>query len=626
MQYLAIDTETTGTNFRRGAKPFFVSTCTEDGETKGWRFEVNPRTREVYVPYHYRQEVIAYTKGFIPVFHNAKFDIRALRAIDIDLDVTEYEDTLLASHAVSSTDNHGLKELAIKYLGYTDHDERLLHKAVLSARGKAKKLGWTLGADEKDKEQPAWDYWMPGQLESGNNSMETYAYADAERTILLWLIYKDLLKEQDLWKGYCEEKELLKVVMKVEDCGLTLKKSKVLETASFLSRNRTKYVDKYKFAAKKAFGKVINPDSGDDIRQVIYEDFAIEPIAFTEKGTPKTDKKTLQKLYEGVEENTYEHKFLKELLTSKAYVSGARYLRGYRQLAHSIIPGFITLYTSLNQVGAATNRFTSSNPNGQNVGKKNKYNVADREIIVPKMRDVFCPAPGKVWYSIDYSQIELRVFAAVSDEESLMDALLAGYDFHGYVASRIFDVELHNVTDAQRTIAKNVNFALIFGAKEAKVNATAGMDNAYELFATQFPHAHKFMAKVIQDVERDGYVHTIDGYRLSVPLETPYKGVNYMVQGTAGRIIKKAMRELDKQIDWQEFKMILQVHDELIFEVNEDSEYNSPKYLRNIMDIMEGAGDAFNVVTPVSLEIIREDWGHGVECKTVTESEFVLAG
>lgn len=626
MQYLAIDTETTGTNFRRGARPFFISTCTEDGTTRGWRFEVNPRTREVYVPYYYRQEVIEYTKGFIPVFHNAKFDFRALSSIGIDLDRSVYEDTLLASHAVCSTDNHGLKELAIKYLAYTDHDERLLHKAVLSARMKAKKLGWTLGEDEKGNEQPAWDYWMPGQLESGNTSMENYAYADVERTMLLWLNYKDLLKEQDLWKGYCEEKELLLVVMKVEDCGLTLKEQKVRDTISFLTRNRDKYVEKYKFAAKKATGKVIKPESGDDIRQVIYGDFAIEPIAYTEKGTPKTDKKTLQKLYEGTEENTYEHKFLKELLTSKAYVSGARYLRGYKQLAYRILPGFITLYTSLNQVGAATNRFTSSNPNGQNVGKKNKYDVADREIVVPKMRDVFCPAPGKVWYSIDYSQIELRVFAAVSDEKSLMDALLAGYDFHGYVASRIFNVELHAVTDAQRTIAKNVNFALIFGAKEKKVNATAGIDNAYELFATQFPNAHKFMAKVIQDVEKHGYVRTIDGYRLSVPIETPYKGVNYMVQGTAGRIIKKAMRELDKEIDWQEFKMILQVHDELIFEVDETSKYNSPSYLRGIMDIMEGAGDAFGIVTPVSLEIIREDWGHGVECKTVTDSEFVLAG
>lgn len=558
------------------------------------------------------------------MFHNAKFDIRSLGSIEVCVDWSRYEDTLLASHAVCSTDNHGLKELSVKYLAYSDTDELRLQKAVMAARREAKKLGWTLGEDEKGKAQVTWDYWMVGLLDPTNVAMQTYAMADVERTMLLWGLYKEILVEDDLWKGYCEEKELQRVVYRVENCGLSVSKSKIESTATFLTRERELHLEKVRFVSRKCLGKELNTESGDDIREVLYKDFALPIPKRTETGLESINKDTLKILYEQTEENTYEHKLLKHLLTSKAYISGARYLKGYSQLLHDRDALWGVLYTSLNQIGAATNRFTSSNPNGQNVGKKNKYKVGDSEIVVPKMRDVFGPMPGKIWYSIDYSQIELRVFAAVSNEQALIDALEAGYDFHGYVASRIFNKELGQVSDQERTIAKNVNFALIFGASEAKVNATAGIPNAYSLFSTQFPNASRFMARVIDDVRVNGCVRCMDGYRLSVPTDSPHKGVNYMVQGSAGRILKYAMRSIDKYIDWDKFKMILQVHDELIFEVDVDSEYNSAPYLRSIMDIMESAGDTFGLKCPVSLEIIDTDWGHGRECIDVT-NEFILA-
>jgi DNA polymerase-1 len=239
---------------------------------------------------------------------------------------------------------------------------------------------------------------------------------------------------------------------------------------------------------------------------------------------------------------------------------------------------------------------------------------------------MFGPVPEKTWYAIDYSQLELRVFAAVSKEQPLIDALDAGYDFHGFVASMIFKKPMDEVEDWERTIAKNVNFALIFGAGEDKVNETAGISNAYELFADQFPNAIHYMQKVIQDVRKTGTLRTVDGYRLDIPTDAPYKGVNYLVQGTAGRIVKHAMIKIDKEewFDWKQIRLVLQIHDELIIEVDNNSPYNSPRYINRIMHLMSEAGAEMGINTPSSCERITTDWGHGEEI-VVTETEFTLA-
>jgi len=305
--------------------------------------------------------------------------------------------------------------------------------------------------------------------------------------------------------------------------------------------------------------------------------------------------------------------------------TGVRYMKGYKQLALHQKDNWHKIYPSLNQSGTKTSRLSSSNPNGQNVGKKDKIKLAGEEIVIPKLRDCFCPPPGKIWYSIDYSQIEIRVFATLSEEYSILEALDAGYDFHGFVASKIFNKEPEEVTDSERTIAKNTNFAIIFGAGPDKINRTAGIPNAYELFAGQFPNVTDFMTKIINSVKETGRLRTADGYRLDIPFNAPYKAVNYLVQGTAGRIIKRAMVSLDKLewFDWEDIKMILQIHDELIFEINKHSKYNSNETLRTIMSVMEEAGSSMGIHTPVSCEKISDDWGHGEEISVEPEYQNV---
>lgn len=248
-----------------------------------------------------------------------------------------------------------------------------------------------------------------------------------------------------------------------------------------------------------------------------------------------------------------------------------------------------------------------------------------KQVTIPgsRNRDIFAPRPGKVWYAIDYNQLELRIFAAVSGEDSLIQALAEGYDFHGYVASRIFDKPPEEITKQERRIAKNTNFAIIFGASPRKVNATAGIPDAYELFAGLFPNVHSYMQSTIKEVRKTGYVRTLDGYRLDVPHNAPYKAVNYKVQGTAGSIVKQAMIDIDEEglVDWINARMALQIHDELLIEVDEDSEYNHPSNIYDICRAMENAGAKLGVDTPVSCDIITTDWGHGEEV-TVTKTQL----
>jgi DNA polymerase-1 len=626
-KYLALDTETTGLNLHTGDQPFFISTCDEQGNTRYWRFRVDPFTRRVECSDEQRQAITDYISRYVLVFHNCKFDVRALSTIGITFNwELGFEETLLASHAVSSSDRHGLKELAIKYLEFSDADEKLLKSTVTKARNTARRLGWTLS------DHPAADYWIPGQLDENDRSCETYACQDAERTMLLWQLYEPLLDTLDLRAGYEQEKRLLRVVYRMESDGITINTRRLNEIQSFLLQETEDCEAILKDEAKAMGYKNLNLDSGSQVANILHskKHFNLPVIKTTEKGQISTDKDSLSKLYRITDKGTSEYNFLRQMLLRRTFLSGIRYLEGYKKNCYRFHRDWAILFCSLNQTGTQTSRFSSSNPNGQNVSKKAeaklKWGDITEKFEIPKLREVFGPIPGKTWYAIDYSQLELRVFAAVSQEQGLIDALNAGYDFHGYVASRIFNKPMDEITDMERTIAKNTNFALIFGASPRKVNETAGIPNAYELFAGQFPYATEFMQKTIREVKKTGYVRTVDGYRLDIPLQAPYKAVNYLVQGTAGRIVKNAMVKIDSEdwFNWENIRLVLQIHDELIIESDTNCEFNSPAYINRIMELMRESGRDMGIDTPADCDIITTDWGHGEKIE-VTPTEFNIA-
>lgn len=261
--------------------------------------------------------------------------------------------------------------------------------------------------------------------------------------------------------------------------------------------------------------------------------------------------------------------FLGILLASKKHNKKHSDLVGYRTKSlrrckrayafntdTSVSPLQALLFASYDEAGTATTRLGCREPNLMNIAKamnpfeKDFPDVSYYLSESPSIRGIFGPPKGYLWYPMDYSQLQLRIFAAASGETSLQQAFLDGWDAHDYMAHRIFNLpDGVKPEDAQRRIAKNVNFGFIFGAGESKIDATAGRPGLYQDVLRLFPNAHKFIERTKEGIRRDGCVYTLGGYPLAIPLRSnkwrpdvlapaAHAGVNYIVQGTEGEIVK----------------------------------------------------------------------------------------
>jgi DNA polymerase I-like protein with 3'-5' exonuclease and polymerase domains len=324
---------------------------------------------------------------------------------------------------------------------------------------------------------------------------------------------------------------------------------------------------------------------------------------------------------------TYEQKdgFPEDNIGYKSYGTGVTYALGY--LASAIPAGEryasrswrtapeqrwpadkpLYLFPSFNAVGITLTRFSSRDPNGQNVSKKPE---------IP-LRKLFGPAPGRVWACIDYSQLELRLFAAASQDAALLRSFREGYDFHTFTACGMYGYNLSNhleIPSHLRRVAKNVNFGIVYGAGPNKIAQTSGDPEAYNKYSKQFPGARAYMDGVIAGVQRTGSIHTLFGYELRVHPEPAYKGVNYVVQGTAGELVKRAMTSLyfdaDSPLDWNDCRLVLNVHDELVFDLLDNATYLA-QVLPVLQQKMAAVGQTINTDTPVDAKLCRVSWAEG---------------
>lgn len=268
----------------------------------------------------------------------------------------------------------------------------------------------------------------------------------------------------------------------------------------------------------------------------------------------------------------------------------------------------------MNIVGTSTTRLSSSDPNGQNVskGKENEEHIdADGNPIVEySLRRVFGPPRGKVWYAIDYDQLQIRIFAFLSGELSLINAIRAGFDFHTTVARDLYEVEFP--TKAQRKTAKYINFGIIFGAGERRISELSGVPWAYRKFTKLYPNVAEYIRSVSSESRSNGFIRTASGYPLVVPRNRSYAGVNYKVQGTEGDIVKLALYRINQLLSKPKYDCcsnLLQVHDEFIFEAPSDFEFP----VSEICSIMELCGLEFGVECKAKPEIIKTNWAEGKE-------------
>lgn len=650
---LGIDTETTGLDLWHGCRPFMVQTLTEEGLSKVWVWRVNPFTREPLIPKEDVTEISEYINSFDSLeFQNAKYDLRALEFIGVRLPSwSKVDDVIIRSHCLRSLGPHDLKSTGIQFAGISDNDQEELRKACILARRVGKKLGWRI-ADEYDPHWPAtkggkkgensswWaaDMWMPREValrpeanelldEHQLKGLETVCYrygtTDTLRTVLTAGVFSSAIRECGLEYQYDQRRQQLEVSYEMEREGTTLDINAckpVLEKhkriANEMERECYRIVD----------NKINNLESPPQLKSALYSILGLPVVKRTKPskthpgGQPSTDKDTLDELIEHCEPGGDAENFIISLRAyrkrDKAAESVESYIRGSfrNDCIDKYIQRYVSLHPSFNITGTQTTRYSSSNPNGQNIalGK----GLDPRENF--NLRELFGPIPGFLWLSHDFSNIELRIFAYQAGETEFIDAFENGESVHLLVAAELYPAEfeqcLKDGTDFEEVYPqiygwiKNGNFSLIYGAGARKADATYHLKGAYNRFRKRFKHIDRFMQVMHDQARREGYITCIGGYRLQVPHDGPHKAVNYYVQGSAGWAMCLAMNRVYDYCQGTQHKMIMTIHDELVTKVSASSRWLMIAH--KIAQLMESTGKDLGMPLPVKASVIRNNWGH----------------
>ncbi|MDH3353756.1 MAG: DNA polymerase I [Chromatiales bacterium] len=508
----------------------------------------------------------------LKVGQNLKYDRSVLANHDIDLRGIAH-DTMLESYVLDSTaTRHNMDALALKYLGRktTKYEE---------VAGK--------GAKQITFNQVSIEVATP------------YAAEDAEVTLALHETLLPQLEERGLLKLYRElEMPLLSILSNIERTGVLIDSAMLQQQSHEIAQ---KLVEIEKSAFEEA-GESFNLSSPKQIQAILYEKLELPILKKTPKGQPSTAEEVLQELALDYP--------LPELILK--YRSLAKLKSTYTdKLPQMINMDSGRVHTSYHQAVAATGRLSSSDPNLQNIPIRSPEGR--------RIRQAFIAPEGSVILAADYSQVELRIMAHLSGDEGLLKAFSAGEDVHRATAAEVFGIPADEVTSDQRRSAKAINFGLIYGmsafglAKQLSIGR-AEAQNYIDLYFARYPGVKNYMEETKEQAKAQGYVETLFGRRLYLPDINSSNGqrrqyaertaINAPMQGTAADIIKRAMLAVDQWLqsdtdEAQGVKMIMQVHDELVFEVRQDQVEEARK---QIIELMESAAD-LNVPLLVEADI-----------------------
>jgi DNA polymerase-1 len=398
-----------------------------------------------------------------------------------------------------------------------------------------------------------------------------YAAEDAEVTLALHRVLWPRLEAEPTLRSVFEtiEMPLVPVLSRIERTG-ALVDPDVLKP----SRARNWPSASRRSGAERAYeiaGREFNPGSPKQLQQILFEELKLPVLRKTPKGAPSTAEDVLQELALDfpLPDRIMEWRRLSKL---KGTYTDA--------LPREIHPGTGRIHTSYHQAVAATGRLSSSDPNLQNIPIRTDEGR--------RIRRAFVAPSGRVLLAADYSQIELRIMAHLSGDERLQDAFAKGLDVHRATASEVFGTDLDDVTDEQRRSAKAVNFGLIYGMSAYGLGRQLGIDRGraqeyIDLYFDRYPGVRRYMDETRETAREQGYVETLFGRRLHLPeinvsnqqrrQAAERTAINAPMQGTAADIIKRAMIEVDGwlQAERAAASIIMQVHDELVLEVDEDA-------------------------------------------------------
>lgn len=627
--FVTIDTETTGLDVRhKRDNPFIISTCTEKNKLKIWEWDVDPFTRKVKIPDRDIKDFLEYIHSFDEwIFHNALFDIAALSNINAwpirrnrhRSYWSHIHDTQVASHLANSLGRHGLKELAAQLCCIPTNDQADLQQATIAARRVGKQNGWSLGPNVGA------DYWMPRAVDPSDKLASTYAGLDAQRTALVWLAVRKRLESLNLFEKYLQQRDVLVPRHRMTSRGVALSVPAMDKTERILTKQANEgYRTLVKLAAN--FGmENFNPNSPPQLSLLLFKHCKLPVLKRTEpsnnapQGNPSTDGPTINALLNHPKKlNPVGRRALEALLLYKRPTTGLSYLKSYRALSVKMIarktpnspprniPEYRVIHGTYNPTGTVTVRDSSSDPNLQNISK------GDEDEGKPTLRHLFVPRPGFMFLDFDYDQLELRLYAYRSGDKTLQTWFAEGRNVH-LETGRIFFGE-HEDEKFVRKRGKTFNFQNLYGGGKEKAAQATGIPNAKELWAERLPRAAEFMQETIRFARKNGYIETLWGYRLAVDPELAYKSVDYLMQGSAGDLIRQAMLLIDDFIIENPdlgLHMLLQVHDQLVFEL--PIEKYSLTLVRQIAELMQQPGKKLKLHVPVSATVRYDNWAKGEE-------------
>ena len=492
--------------------------------------------------------------GIKKILHNMKFD--ALVVDKYNINIKNYDDTMLMSYSIGSGGIRHKLDTLIKY--YFDHDA-ISFKDLIGS-GKDKKTFQELPIKEAGK----------------------YAAEDADMTLRLWKRFKSSMVKDKQVKIYeIIEKPLAQVIMNMENHGISVDVNKLNE----LSVNFEEKLKNLEKSCYKLIGEEINLGSPKQVGEILFDKLELPGGKKTSTGSWSTNAEILENLAnEGYD-------FPKTLLEWRA-------LSKLKTTYTDRLPTYLNIKTnrihsSFAMATTSTGRLASSDPNLQNIPIRSD----DGRMI----RKAFIPEKGNVLISSDYSQIELRLIAHIADERNLINAFLDEIDIHSSTASEVFNIPLNEMTPDIRRNAKAINFGIIYGisafglAKQLNISRTEASEFIKAYFK-KYPSIRDYMDETKKYANENGYVKTLLGRKCLVE-EINSKNaatrsfmeraaINAPIQGSAADIIKRAMIILGnhKNLAKLETKMLLQVHDELIFETKKENCEESMKIIKKEME------------------------------------------
>jgi len=536
------DTETTSLDYMQ-AKIVGVSFAVEAGKAAYVPFahdyeDVPEQLSEEQVLGALKSLLEDKTKGKIG--QNLKYDKHVLLNHGIDLQGIS-DDSMLESYVVDSTSRHDMDTLALKYLGH-----QTIHYEDVAGKG-AKQITF----DKVDLEQAG-----------------PYAAEDADITLQLHnVLHEKLAAEDSLMKVYREiELPLVNVLQRMEYTGVKVDSEMLKQQSKELAAS----IEQIEKQAHELAGEEFNLSSPKQIQHILFEKMELPVIRKTPKGQPSTAEDVLTELAEDYE--------LPKLLLQSRSLSKLKSTYTDK-LPKMIQPHTGRVHTSYHQAVAQTGRLSSTDPNLQNIPIRSEEGR--------KIRQAFVPEQGRIMLAADYSQIELRIMAHLSGDKGLLDAFSNDLDVHSATAAEVFGLDIDEVGTEERRAAKAINFGLIYGmsafglAKQLNITRFDAQDYI-DVYFDRYPGVKDYMDKTRAQAHDDGFVETVFGRRLYLPEINSRNGmrrqyaertaINAPMQGTAADIIKRAMICVDDAMMQSNFDalMVMQVHDELVFEVAED--------------------------------------------------------